>query len=117
MGEGAGEAGARGGGLVTVYVTAPTRESARAIALAALDAKAAACANIVACESIFDWEGQREQVGEFVLFLKTTREAAPRLVEIVRGVHPYDVPCIEVLAVLDAHGPYAAWIKDSVTPS
>lgn len=100
--------------LVCVYVTAPTLEVARAIAIAALDAKAAACANILQGESLYDWEGRRVQENEHVLFLKTTREAVSRLMEIVRANHPAEVPCIEVIPILDAHGPYAKWVAAAV---
>lgn len=105
-----------GTALVTVYVTAPNLIVARKIALAALDAKAAACANILPCESIYDWEGRRVQENEYILYLKTTRAAASRLMEVVRANHPYEVPCIEVIPILEAHEPYARWISESVSP-
>lgn len=100
--------------LVTVYVTAPNLIVARKIALAALDAKLAACANLFPVESLYDWEGARQQENEIAMLLKTTREAAPRLMDLVKREHPYEVPCIEVIGVEAAAEAYASWVGSSV---
>ena len=92
------------------YVTAPDRASARRIVRAVLEARLAACANLVPVESDYWWRGSLEHAREVLVVFKTRRALVPRLAAAVRAAHPYEVPCIVTYAMDAGSAPYLAWI-------
>lgn len=101
-----------------VLVTAPDLDVARAIARGALEARAAACANIVpGLESHYWWQGKQEQAAELLVILKTTTARLPELERIVSGLHPYDTPEFVVLPLSGGSERYLAWLDASVAPA
>ncbi len=99
--------------MPTVYATAPP-EAAEAIARTVVDERLAACVNRVDCASTYRWEGEVVTDDEVVLLAKTTDDGVADLVERLRAIHPYDVPCIETFAETDVVDDYRAWIEDCV---
>lgn len=94
-----------------VYVTAEDAETARRIGRAVVEARLAACANVLdGMDSIYWWEGTVQEAREAVLILKTTAERFDALAARVRALHPYDLPCIVALPVVAGHAPYLDWI-------
>lgn len=98
------------------YVTAPDRASARRIANAVLQARLAACANLAPIESLYWWKGSVEAADEVLLVFKTRRALVPRLIEVVRKAHPYEVPCIVSYPMDAGFAPYLAWIDRETRP-
>jgi periplasmic divalent cation tolerance protein len=99
---------------VACLVTAPV-ERAREIAAAVVEARLAACVNIVpGVESIYRWEGEVADDREALLVIKTTRAAVAPLTAAIRAVHPYEN--FELVALgIDAGSPaYLRWIVESV---
>jgi len=95
-------------------VTAPDTALARRLAKAALEAKLAACANIVpAVESHYWWEGKLEQSDELLLILKTRQALLPKLERTVREIHPYDTPEFVALPLTAGSRKYLAWLEDN----
>lgn len=98
-----------------VYATFPSLEEAEAAARALVEARLAACANILpGMVSIYRWEGRIERADEVVLILKTTAARAAEVVEAVRRRHPYEVPAILVLPVEKGLPAFLAWIGAEV---
>ncbi len=98
-----------------VLVTAPDLAVARAIAKAVLDARCAACVNIVpGLESHYWWQGQQESAAELLLVLKTTTARLAELEKTVHAHHPYDTPEFVVLPIAAGSDRYLKWIDDSV---
>ena len=94
-----------------ILTNLPDAASAEKLARALVEARAAACVNILApCDSIYRWRGEVESATEVPLLIKTTRAAYPLLEQIVRAQHPYDVP--ELIAVPIAQGlpAYLEWL-------
>ena len=95
-------------------VTAPDRALARRLAKAALEAKLAACANIVpAVESHYWWEGKLESSDEVLLLLKTRQALLPKLERAVQEIHPYDTPEFISLPLTAGSRRYLAWLNDN----
>ena len=66
--------------FAVVMVTAPDMDLARRLAKAGLEAKLAACANIVpAIESHYWWEGKLERSKEALVIFKTRQEKIENL--------------------------------------
>ncbi len=98
--------------FVVVVVTAGSREEARRIADTLVSHRKAACVNIVPrVESLYWWQGAVETDEESLLLVKTRRELFPEIVDLVRGVHSYEVPEIIALPVIEGNADYLAWIN------
>lgn len=96
-----------------VLLTAPDPDVAERLATSLVEARLAACANLVpGVSSIYRWEGEVERAGEVLLLLKTTEERLPELVERAAALHPYDVPEVLALPVGEGYAPYLRWVVD-----
>ena len=94
-----------------LYTTWPDAETAQAAGQAAVEAKLAACANVLApMTSIYRWQGVMAQASETPMLLKTTAGAAERLKEMILARHPYEAPCVLALRV-EAAGSSPAFIQ------
>ena len=99
--------------MPTVYITAPP-EAADEIAGSLVEERLAACVNRLSTISTYRWEGEVHRDDEALLLAKTTDDAYDDLLERVRELHPYDVPCIERFDEADVLEPFAAWRAESV---
>ena len=94
-----------------VLTNVPDAASAKKIANALIESRAAACVNVLAeCHSVYRWQGQVETAAEIPLMIKTTVANYPLVEQIVRAQHPYDVP--ELIAIPITHGlpAYLDWL-------
>ena len=94
-----------------VLTNLPDAASAKKIANALIESRAAACVNVLAeCHSVYRWQGQVETAAEIPLMIKTTVANYPLVEQIVRAQHPYDVP--ELIAIPITHGlpAYLDWL-------
>jgi periplasmic divalent cation tolerance protein len=99
-----------------ILVTCGTLREARRIARAAVEAKFAACVNVVInpVESIYRWKGKVEISREYLLVMKSTAKRLPDLERMVRSMHSYDVPEFLVLPVVSGSHDYLGWLVESV---
>jgi len=99
---------------VVIFITAPVGEGER-IANFIVENKLGACVNVVPeVSSVYWWQGKIEKDKENLLIVKTTYEKFPELVEKVKKIHPYSVPEIIALPILDGNGDYLNWINESL---
>jgi len=99
-----------------VLVTCGTLPEARRIARAAVEAKLAACVNVVLnpAESIYRWKDKVEVSREYLLIMKSTTRRLAELERIVRSMHSYDVPEFLVLSIVSGSLEYLRWLVESV---
>jgi periplasmic divalent cation tolerance protein len=103
---------------MVVYATTADEGEARRIGRAVVEARLAACANILpGMRSLYWWQGKLEEGQEAVLILKTTEERLPALLTRVKELHSYDCPCIEALPVVGGHAPYLDWVAQETQVS
>ncbi len=96
---------------IVVLCTVPSAEIAERVAHALLEARCAACVNIVpAVRSLYRWNGAVQDAGELQLLIKTRTARYADVERVIRAAHPYEVP--EIIALPIAHGSadYLAWI-------
>ena len=85
------------------------------LARALVQARAAACVNVVpAVTSLFWWQGKIDQAREVLLVIKTASRKMTALTVLVRRLHPYEVPEIIALPIQRGFPPYLRWIQDSL---
>ena len=100
--------------VYVVLVTAPPEKAAE-IARALVESRVAACVNIVGgVSSVYWWEGRVEEAQEALLIAKTTQAALSRFLEVVRRVHPYEVPEAIALPVEAGLEDYLRWVRCEV---
>lgn len=98
--------------IVCVLVTASRPEEGRVVARALLEARLAACVNIVpGVESHYWWQGNLDQGAECQLIIKTRAALLPRVIACVKQHHSYTVPEIIALPVLGGSPDYLDWVR------
>jgi periplasmic divalent cation tolerance protein len=110
------------GGIVTdkvvILVTVASRSEGKKIARHLVEAKLAACVNILQpMESVYRWEGKIAEEREFLLVIKSTRELFPEIEAEISKIHSYHTPEIICLPVIDGLRNYLQWVSDSVKPA
>jgi periplasmic divalent cation tolerance protein len=101
-----------------VLVTAPNRKVARQLAKCALQARAAACANLISgLESHYWWKGRVESGAEVLIIFKTVKKHLRKLEKLVLVNHPYDTPEFVVLPLAGGNARYLDWLARSVRNS
>ena len=94
-----------------VLTTTDSAEEAERLARAAVDARLAACVQIVArCAARSGGRGAVSVETEWQLLAKTAAARVDDLTALLVGTHTYDVPEVIVLPVVGGHGPYLAWV-------
>uniref|UniRef100_A0A7V4XUZ5 Divalent-cation tolerance protein CutA n=1 Tax=Acidobacterium capsulatum TaxID=33075 RepID=A0A7V4XUZ5_9BACT len=100
-----------------IFTTAASLEEAQRLAHSLIEARLAACVQMLPpMTSIYRWQGQIEQSSEVLMLLKTTRERLPQLEARLHELHSYEVP---ELLILDATASqaYATWLHQCVAPA
>lgn len=93
-------------------------EEADALAEALLEARLAACVQVLGpVRSRYRWRGRLESASEWLCVARTTAGRAEAAVAAVRAAHSYDVPEIVVTPVIGGHGPYLRWVAEETTPA
>jgi len=61
----------------------------------------------------FCWQGNIEETGEAAMFLKTRSELVDKVIERVKALHSYEVPCIVSFPIEKGNPDYLEWIGES----
>jgi len=78
----------------------------------------AACVNIVPnITSIYRWQGAVEESSEWLLVIKTSDSLMGKLKEELPKMHPYEVPEIVALAIVDGADGYLNWLTGQLPSS
>ena len=99
--------------ITVLYIPIDTRENAKLLAKDLVEQNLIACANIIAVDSVYRWDGVVQDSSEFVVIAKTTADAEERVRAAIIDVHPYDVPCILSFPA-EANAPFADWVRGEV---
>jgi periplasmic divalent cation tolerance protein len=100
---------------ILVLSTADTLELAQEIGTALVEAREAACVNIVSgIRSIYRWEGKLCNEGEFLLLIKSSADKFEAIRNRIHRLHSYEVPEIIALPLTDGDPDYLAWLRSSL---
>lgn len=93
------------------YVTCASVDEALRIGREVVEARLAACANVLpGLTSVYHWQGRVETGSEAALILKTRAELVAALIDRVKVLHSYTVPCVVALPILEGNPDYLAWL-------
>ncbi len=99
---------------VVVCTTLPASADAAAFGRTLVEERLAACVSAQpGVRSVYRWRDGVETDDEQQLLVKTTRERVQPLIARMRRIHPYEVPEIVVLPIVDGGRDYLDWIRAS----
>ena len=102
-------------GYIVVLVTVPDEQTALTIANALVKERMAACVQVdQPITSIYSWKGAIEKDKEWRIVIKSREERFGEIKKVILEIHPYDVPQIIALPVVQGHEDYLTWIDDSL---
>ncbi|GGU16664.1 MULTISPECIES: divalent-cation tolerance protein CutA [Streptomyces] len=97
---------------LTVLTTVDSAEKAEALARGAVEARLAACAQIVGpITSVYHWQRTIEASQEWQVVFKTTQSRYDALEAHLLAVHDYETPEIVATAIVRASAAYLKWIE------
>ena len=95
---------------VVVCTTLPAGADAAAFGRTLVGERLAACVSALpGVRSVYRWRDDVETDDEQQLLVKTSRARVERLIERIRELHPYDVPELIVVPVIDGNAAYLRW--------
>ncbi|MBY0570178.1 MAG: divalent-cation tolerance protein CutA [Burkholderiaceae bacterium] len=99
--------------VLLVMTNCPDKTVALTIAQNILENNLAACVNVMPeIMSLYTWDGQQEVNTEVPLHIKTTTQAYPDLQALICSLHPYQVPEIIAIPVVDGLAAYLQWVQE-----
>ncbi|MBN2533919.1 MAG: divalent-cation tolerance protein CutA [Spirochaetales bacterium] len=95
---------------VVAMISAP-QEAAELIAKMLIDEQLAACTQILGpVTSLYWWKGEVQKDTEVLLLVKTKKSCITTIKKRLTAIHPYEVPELLFLSVLDGLPAYLKWI-------
>ena len=100
-----------------VVVTAADADWLAGFTRTLVEERLAACGHVVPqIRSVYRWEGAVHDEGEARVALHTRRSLVPAIVARTDELHPYDVPCVIALPLVEGNPEYLRWILAETRP-
>lgn len=97
--------------IIVVYCTVPNKKIAKEIAHTLMRHKLAACVSMIEnVKSVFSWDGEVCEEKEILLMIKTRRTNYGKIKIYIEEVHPYTVPEVIALPIVDCSEDYLRWL-------
>jgi periplasmic divalent cation tolerance protein len=114
----AGRKTTRAADCVQVSTTLPDEQAAQDIAGRLVEERLAACAQVSGpVSSTYRWRNEVERSREWFCHLKTSGARLPDLQRRLRELHPYEVPEIIAVPIVQGDPDYLKWIAEAVSPN
>ena len=103
--------------IIVIYCTVPNKKIANDITKILMKHKLAACVSMIEnVKSTFSWEGKVEKSKEILMMIKTRRTNYGKIKLVIEDIHPYFVPEIVALPIIDCSEDYLKWlVKETET--
>ena len=100
-----------------VFTNLPDRESADRLARGVVEARVAACVNVLSsARSVYRWKGAVETAEEYPVLIKTAADRYADLEKTIRALHPYELPEIVAVRIEAGSADYLAWVESETRP-
>ena len=97
---------------ILVLTTVPDKKAGQDIAQVLVEERLAACVTVSgAAQSSYWWKDKISQDQEHILFIKTRGKLYSQVEERILKIHPYEVPEIIALPLIQGHTKYFDWIS------
>ena len=99
---------------VIVSTTLPAGADSIRFGKKLLDERLAACVTSrPGVQSVYRWQDRIEHTEEQQIVIKTTRSRVDQLGKKILAIHPYEVPELIVVPVIDGNVDYLNWVANS----
>jgi periplasmic divalent cation tolerance protein len=103
--------------FLQVTTAASSRAQAESIANALVERRLGGCVQIVGpVRSVYRWQGAVERADEWLLLVKTSRDAYAAVESAIRELHSYECPEIIATSIDAGSEAYLCWLADNVSP-
>jgi periplasmic divalent cation tolerance protein len=97
---------------IVVLSMCGSADEAERLARQVLEARLAACVNVVSqTRSFYWWKGRVEESGEWMLVIKTSRDLFDQLRVVLESAHSYELPEVLALPVIAGSPNYLTWLE------
>lgn len=101
--------------MLVVLTTAPNTEEAERLAQKIVEARLAACVQILPqMTSVYFWKNAVQRETEHLLLIKTLPERFNELEKFIQANHSYEVPEIVALSAEKVSENYLGWLKENI---
>src|SRR5215213_2259503 len=98
--------------MIIVLTTTPNTEEAESLARKIVEARLAACVQVLpAMKSFYFWEGAVQADSEHLLLIKTLPEKFDELKDFIESNHSYSVPELVAIEAEKFSDNYFYWLK------
>lgn len=102
---------------IVVLSTCGSEDEAARIAKHLVEARLAACVNVMPrIRSFYRWQGKIEEAEEWLLVVKTSRDRFDSLRAALEAAHSYELPEVLAIPVVDGSPNYLAWLDAELAP-
>lgn len=96
-----------------IYTTFENIEDAKSVGRELVQARLAACANIIpSMISIYEWQNDLCESSEVIMLIKTRKACLDKALARVKKLHPYEVPALLVIEPANVDSKFAEWIVE-----
>jgi len=100
---------------IVVLSTCATEAEAEKVARALIDARLAACVNVIPrMRSYYRWKGAVETSEECLLLIKSARPLFAELSAVLEKGHTYEIPEAIAVAIVDGAENYMNWLQTNL---
>lgn len=104
--------------MIIVFTTLPNNEEAETLARKIIEAKLAACVQVLPpIKSFYFWENDVRSDSEYLLLIKTLPIKFNELENFIKSNHSYDVPEIISIKTDNVSDNYFKWLKSCINLS
>jgi periplasmic divalent cation tolerance protein len=102
--------------FVQIITTTGNRHDAEQIASELVTRKLAGCVQVSGpILSTFRWQGNVETLEEWVCTIKTAQSLLPAIEQLMKDIHPYEVPELIATPITAGSEKYLNWLRDETT--
>jgi periplasmic divalent cation tolerance protein len=101
------------GRYAIVMTACASRKDARTLSTALLDARLAACVQMLPMESAYIWDGAVQNDEEVLLLIKGRAADFEAIEALILKLHPYELPEIIQVPISNGFKRYLAWLDAS----
>ncbi|GBC60621.1 divalent-cation tolerance protein CutA [Desulfonema ishimotonii] len=95
-----------------IMSTCPKHADADRLAGLLLEARLAACVQVMPITSYYEWESEQHKAPELLMLIKARSEQYDAIEALIVKNHPYEVPEIIRLPIQGGLSDYLAWIDE-----
>lgn len=98
---------------ILIITNFPDKKAALALAVKLVEMHLAACVNLLnECSSVYSWQGETEIATEIPLLIKTQRQHYDQVEQMIKAMHPYELPEVIIVPVSGGLPAYLQWITE-----